>query len=143
MKVLILAAALGAAPAYACVDVAKSPTILDFTGVLEKHDFPSPASIQGATHSNAPLVTYILRVPKKICASGGYADAKKLFDDIQVSSRSEKAVPWLASHIGQRVTVKGEVVPALTAWHKAPLVLLLPEDWPAKETEDDDTELHR
>ena len=140
MRILACAAlaAIFAASSYAqsaspkCVDVSAPKVQGAFTGVLEKHTFAGPPNWDNAANGDKPLPTFILRLPKKICAQDGnqFANPTKMFDDIHVSGRGEPPPwDWLNAHVGQKVTLNGDIFAAHTIWHRAPLVLLLPKGW--------------
>jgi uncharacterized protein DUF4431 len=132
----VMSAALLVSPAAAqcnhIVHVVEPKTQGTFTGKLEKHVFAGPPNWKDVAAGDRPLPTYILRLPESVCADDGerFANVFEPFDSIHISVSGEgrDSWNWLSTHVGQQVTLTGRIFAAHTAYHFAPLVMLIPAD---------------
>lgn len=108
-----------------CIDVSKPVTL---TGTLTREVSATPLN----ERSDTKRVTYILNLPKPVCATGDqFVDPKQAFDRVHVSAEINPTFDWLRAHVGQEVTLTSGAYGGHTTYHFAPLVMKLPRAWKA------------
>ncbi|CAM3078445.1 hypothetical protein SPAN111604_02675 [Sphingomonas antarctica] len=116
----------GASLGGMCLNIKSGHSAITLSGTLSRHVFPGPPNYESVRHGDAAEPTYILRLPKRICADDGdFIGPDSRFDRVHISSAILTMFPALHAAIGKRVTVSGVAFGAFDGHHHAPLVMLI------------------
>ena len=128
----ILAAFLSVVPASAaegpsrCVDSSRAGAVVTLAGKLTLVSFAGHPNDEGAAPGDAGQRAFILQLPRYICFDDGeFADGNERFDRVHVHATDKRLAKLLRDAVGRDVTVSGDAMGAHTAYHRAPMVLLV------------------
>lgn len=108
-----------------CLDLTAPGAETAISGLLTIQLFAGPPNYESIANGDAEERTFILELPKRICASDGeFIENSTLFDRVQVNASDPALARVLNAGVGQQVTIQGEAFGSHTGHHHAPLVIL-------------------
>lgn len=108
-----------------CLDLTAPKAKATLSGLLTVQIFAGPPNYESVAGGDTEERTFILELPKRLCASDGeFIEDSTKFDRVQVSSSDPGLMGVLEAAQGHQVTVHGEAFGAQTGHHHAPLVIL-------------------
>jgi Domain of unknown function (DUF4431) len=109
-----------------CIDVSGAKARIVVSGKLTLQLFAGPPNFESIAKGDAEERTFILELPRRVCAYDGdeFADPNERFDRVHVSSSNPAMMRVLKAAVGRQIVAVGEAFSAHTGHHHAPLVIL-------------------